>query len=100
MVALAVLDTFLSSGTLAGDLRYGRPEATGDGVARAAGAASVTEFAQGLPDGLDSQIPAAELRRSGRQRRWVGIARAVLVNPLVVVIDEPPPRPHMVPRTA
>lgn len=87
-VGVVQQDVYLFSGTVADNLRYGRPEARDDELVAAARAANAHDFIMGLPDGYDSNIGQRGVKLSGGQKQRLTIARAFLKNPAVLIFDE------------
>ena len=81
-------DVFLFEGTAGENIRYGNPHATDEDVVGAAKAAEAWEFIARLPNGLDTPVGERGVRLSGGQRQRLSLARALLKNPAILILDE------------
>ena len=88
-IAVLEQDTFLFHGSIAENIALGRPNASRNEIEDAARRAGLAEFIKTLPDGYDTQMGQMGARLSGGERQKVGIASTILVNPDVIVMDEP-----------
>lgn len=87
-IGMALQETVLFSGTIRDNIRYGRPEASEEEVIAAAQAAQAHDFVMSFPEGYDTEVGQRGVNLSGGQKQRLAIARALLLQPAVLILDD------------
>ena len=87
-IGVVLQDNFLFDGTIADNIRYGRPDATLEEIQRVSRIAHADEFIEAFADKYDTVVGERGVKLSGGQRQRVAIARAILADPRILVLDE------------
>jgi subfamily B ATP-binding cassette protein MsbA len=88
-ISFVLQDTLLFRGPIWQNIAYGKPEATRDEIIRAAELANAAEFIDKLPDGYETEVGERGVTLSGGQRQRIAIARAIIRNSPILILDEP-----------
>jgi ATP-binding cassette subfamily B protein len=87
-IGIVPQDTVLFNDSLYENVRYGDPEATDEAINKAIEMANLTNFVEGLPEGLNTKVGERGLKLSGGEKQRVAIARTILKNPEILIFDE------------
>jgi len=87
-IGVVLQEPFLFHGSVAENIAYGRPKAKMEEIMAAAKAANAHDFIVEFPDGYDSQVGERGVKLSGGERQRISIARAILKNPRILILDE------------